>query len=243
MLRLRKQIWSGILIASLFCLIIIVFNSCRKETEIKQVDIGYKYFPLVAGNYIIYKVDSFYYNDFTFSIDTFNFDLKEKVTEIFKDNENRPTARIERFYRIDNTKEWTIKDVWYSNVTSSTAEKTEENQRFVKLIFPLTANAEWNGNRFNNLGSQEYKVTEINKPKLLNGISFDSTLTVLQMADSNLLEKKYAYEVYAKNVGLIYKRYIDIQDKDSVINFNVPLSERANSGVDYSYRIVEFGKE
>lgn len=223
--------------------IIAIFFACKKDNKINAVDIGYNYFPNQVGKFIVYDVDSFYYNDFTLTIDTFHFQVKEKVAAIFFDNENRPTERLERFYRKNSLLDWVLQDVWVANLTTRTAEKVEENERFVKLTFPLSLNTKWDGNRFNTLGSQEYQLTALNEPKNIGIINFDSTLTVLQMADSNLLEKNFAVEIYAKNIGLIYKKYTVISDKDSVINFTIPLNKRANSGVDYTYKVNNFGTE
>ena len=48
--------------------------SCKKKDELPP-DLGYNYFPNKVGKYVIYDVDSFYYNDFNvpLTIDTFKF--------------------------------------------------------------------------------------------------------------------------------------------------------------------------
>jgi hypothetical protein len=217
--------------------------SCKKDKEVTVVDIGYEYFPSKVGTFVIYQVDSFYYNDFTSTIDTFQFQIKERIAENFVDLSKRPTQRIERFYRKNSTEAWIIKDVWFANRTSNTAEKVEENIRFVKIVFPLKKQQEWDGNRFNNLGNQNYILTKLNESYTLGSLKFDSIIQVTQAADSNLIEKKFAYEIYAKNVGLIYKKNLNITDKNSVINFNIPLDLRANSGFDLRYIAIEFGIE
>ena len=217
--------------------------ACKKDTEVTQVDIGYNYFPDEVGSFVIYDVDSLYYNDFTSKIDTFKFQIKEKITENFSDLSSRTTQRVERFYRKNASEIWDIKDVWFANKTSNTAEKVEENIRLVKLVFPLKENLKWNGNRYNNLGEQNYSLKNFNTQYSVGTLKFDSTLTVLQLADSNLIEKKYAYEVYAKNIGLIVKRSIHLADNDSIINFTLPLEKRAKSGFDLCYKAIAFGKE
>lgn len=228
-----------ILTAALIC----GLNACKKDKEVTSVDIGYDYFPTLKGTYIIYQVDSLYYNDFTATIDTFQFQIKEKITDNFLDLSKRPTQRIERFYRKNVSEEWIIKDVWFANRTSSTAEKVEENTRYVKIVFPLKKEAEWNGNRFNNLGEQNYSISKLNEAFSIGSLSFDSIIHIQQAADSNLIEKSLAYEIYAKHVGLVYKRNLQLTDKDSVINYTLPLNLRANSGFDLIYQAVETGIE
>jgi len=227
----------------IFIAVAFIATSCKKDKEIVTVDLGYDYFPDIKGNFIIYDVDSLFYNDFTSTIDTFKFQIKEKITENFKDLSNRNTQRIERFYRKDSTKDWMIKDVWFSNKTTTTAEKVEENIRFVKIVFPLKKDNSWDGNRLNNLGTQAYTLIGLNETFKIGSLYFDSIIKISQVADSNLIEKKVAYEIYAKHVGLVYKKSLNITDKDSVINYTLPLELRANSGFDLTYKAVAFGIE
>jgi len=217
--------------------------SCKKEKEIIKIDLGYNYFPDKIGTYVIYQVDSLFYNDFTFTIDTFQFQIKEKITANFDDLSKRPTQKIERYYRQNSSQEWFIKDVWFANITYNTAEKVEENIRFVKIVFPLKKEQSWNGNRFNTLGEQKYTIKKLNEPFKLESLNFDSIVYISQAADSNLIEKKISYEIYAKNVGLIFKKNLSITDKDSVINYTLPLELRANSGFDLTYKAIAFGIE
>jgi hypothetical protein len=230
-------------IAIIFIAFAIFIFSCKKDKEVIVIDLGYNYFPDKKGTYVIYQVDSLFYNDFTSTIDTFQFQIKEKITENFNDLSNRATQRIERFYRQNSSQEWLIKDVWFANRTSNTAEKVEENIRFVKIVFPLKKETSWNGNRFNNLGEKNYTLTKLNEPLILGSLNFDSTIYISQSADSNLIEKKMAYEIYAKNVGLVFKKELNITDKDSVINYTLPLELRANSGFDLTYRAIDYGFE
>jgi len=233
-------------VAWLTILMIVILTgifSCKKDKEVLAVDLGYDYFPSNKGSFVIYEVDSLYYNDFTFTIDTFKFQIKEKIADNFTDLSNRLTQRIERFYRKNSNEEWLIKDVWFANQTANTAEKVEENIRFVKIVFPLKKENSWNGNRFNNIGEQNYTLSKLNQSYQLGSLSFDSIIYISQMADSNLIEKKVAYEIYAKHVGLVFKKQLIITDKDSVINYTLPLELRANSGFDLSYKAISFGVE
>lgn len=231
------------IILSVLSGVMLIIAACKKDKELVNVDLGYDYFPTEAGRYIIYDVDSLYYNDFTSTIDTFKFQIKEKIAAEFVDLSQRKTQRIERFYRKNVSEEWIIKDVWFANRTSNTAEKTEENIRFVKIVFPLKKGSSWNGNRFNALGEQNYTLSKLNETYALGSLAFDSIVYITQIADSNLIEKKIACEVYAKHIGLVYKKHLDITDKDSVINYTLPLEMRANSGFDLTYTATSFGVE
>ncbi len=222
---------------------LLLFFACKKDKNVTTVDIGYEYFPIKTGNYIIYQVDSLYYNDFTSTIDTFQFQIKEKVAAIFEDLSQRPTQRIERYYRKNNNENWMFIRVWYTNRTATTAEKVEENLRYVKLVFPIKKNNTWNGNLFNNLKEQNYTLTKVNEAWQVDDLKFDSIVYIQQIADSNLIEKKIGYEIYAKNIGMIFKKQLNLTDKDTLINYTIPFEERANSGFDLTYKVISFGVE
>lgn len=231
-------------LAPFLVMMLLLTLACKKEKKAEAVDLGYTYFPTEIGQYVIYQVDSISYNDFfnPVKIDTTHFQLKELVQSHFTDNEGRESDRLERYVRKNDSLPWVLRDVWYQTRTSTKAEKVEENVRFVKLIFPVQVNQKWNGNAFNPIGNYEYEYKTVDVKKTVNKISFDSTLTVNQILDSNLIEKKYQLEIYAKNVGMIYKRFVDVQDKSTSIEPK-PLSERIDAGTDYTYKIIAFGKQ
>jgi hypothetical protein len=156
----------------------------------------------------------------------------------YLDGQGRPTQRIERYRQVD-TLPFYLKDVWASTLTSSTAEKVEENVTFVKLIFPVVNGHTWNGNALNNINSidpqPDYEFDNVNEPFTVDGVTFDSTVTVIQNIDSNLIFVKKQFEVYAKNAGLIYRRFRDVEKNPN------PLHDTIVSGVDYSYKIISYG--
>ncbi len=205
--------------------------SCKKETEL-PVDMGYKYFPVNTGHWVIYDVDSVSYNDFTGQVDSFKFQIKELVESVFFDNEGRETQRLVRYKKLNDTTAWFIKDVWTENLTTTTAEKTEENDRIIKLIFPPHENEKWDGNLYNTKGVQNYKYMNIHSPYSINGFNFDSTLTVLQKDIPTIISYDFQQEIYASHVGLVYKKYVSLSKEPSGI---------IKKGVDYSYTINSFG--
>ena len=214
-------------------LLALILYSCKK-TEVKPVDLGYSYYPSNVGHWILYQVDSTSYDSFYHIVTKSHFQIKELIESTFYDNSNRPTQRIERYKETDTVPLF-LKDVWVSNLTQSTAEKVEENVRFVKMIFPITNGVSWNGNGFNTLGEQDYQYSNIYKPYTVNGITFDSTVTVIQNIDTlNLINNKYQVEVFANHIGLIYKRFKNV-------NLLPPFNDSIVSGVDYSMKIIAYG--
>lgn len=210
---------------------IIIFYACKKETG-DPVDMGHKYFPVNTGHWVVYDVDSISYNDFTGEIDSFNYQIKEIVESVFTDNSGRESQRLERYIRHSDTDEWSLKNVWYETRTMSGAERVEENLRLVKLIFPPEESQEWNGNIYNTLDAQTYKFQNVHDPYTINNTTFDSTLTVLQRSQLTLISDNFQQEIYAANIGMVYKKYVSLVKK--------PTGE-ITSGIDYSYTFVSYG--
>ena len=205
---------------------------CKKSNS-ESVKYYYNYFPLEIGAWIEYDVVDIIHSEL--GSDTAEYQLKEIAAEEFLDNEGRLTYRIERYWRDDSNANWSVKDVWYSNVTRTTAEKVEENMRFTKLIFPINISKYWDGNAYNNLEEWEYYYDSLHKPKLINNLSFDSTITVIQRDNENVVEYQKVKEIYATDIGLIYKRHIDLD-----INLSNILD--INSGRELEMKVTAYGK-
>ena len=222
-MTLMKQIKNGFSSGSIhqiritsvpFLLLVILFiiSSCKKESTDPLV-IDKSYFPLETGRYILYDVDSTGYSSFDGSVKVSNYQIKEELDSPFIDNEGNEAYRIIRSRRENDTSAWRTIDIWSTNLTDHTAEKVEENLRFIKLDFPVNLNKRWYGNAKIQTDSNQayldgwiYEYTSVNAPLTINGLSFDSTITVLQHDEENLIGQTIYIEQYAKDVGLIYKK-------------------------------------
>lgn len=207
--------------------LLILAISCNDEidpTPNPMQGLYFNYVPNEVGRTAVYDVSLITKDEFTGNQDTLTYQLKEFIESEFTDLSGRKTQRLELYTRADSTQPWVISDVWTANQLSDRYEKKEENVSYVKLRFPLVNGNVWNGNLYNTLTSQEYSLTSLNTPSVLNGLSFDSTLTVLQSDYEDLLEKSFAVEQYATGAGLIYKESIFIK-KD----FNNPGSIKAQT--------------
>jgi hypothetical protein len=232
-MKISKKYFSLIISLSCFALLF----SCKHET-LDPVDVGYGYFPVNVGHWVMYDVDSTVWNDFIdvdspLHVQNFKYKIKEVVESEFYDNEGRLTQRLERYQQLCDTCNWFIKDVWAVNLTPSTAEKVEENQRFVKLAFPVESSSSWNGNAFNILGEQDYEYNDLFEPYSVNNTSFDSTVTVIEKVDSNAIEAYNQYEVYAKNVGMVFRRYRAVHIDN--------LTHEITGGKDFTFKFISYG--
>jgi len=219
----------------LILILFFTFFSCKKDKSVSEpIDLGYGYFPLKTGSWIVYDADSIIYDEFKKSVDTIRFELKELIESNFTDTAGRPSQRIEIYKRKNNSEKWILTDVWFATRTATRAEKVEENVRFVKLNFPVKGGKKWNGNAFNNMEDWQYEYTEIDKSEEINKLNFDSTLTVRQIDDVNFISQKTYKEKYAKNVGLLYRQAIDVA---------LDPAKNRTSGFQYTQKIKEFGKK
>ncbi len=229
--------------------------SCKKDV-LPAVDMGYSYFPEEVGGYVVYDVDSFFYNDFSDHIDTFKFQLKEKVESVFTDNQGRPTLRVERYVRFYNPSKpypsipWKLRNVWTANRTTTTAERVEENIRYTKLIFPVSSKSSWNVNAQNTQTPVNYSYLFADLPRNIGSFAFDSVLQVNQQDETNLISKKFSIERYARDVGLVYKHVIDVQSQpdgvpDSLLPVWIatPIMDRVDAGIQYIITVNSYGNE
>ena len=198
--------------AILLLLTVFATSSCKRDDQVDPVDFGYDYMPLLRGSWIEYDVDSIVYDEFNARVDTFSFIQRDECVEAYKDLEGRTTFRFERFKRYSDTASMQFVTTYTRLVQGVRAELFENNVRTVPLVFPPKDGEDWDVNAFNALGSQEYSYDYVGRTDTLGGTLFDNTLRVIQQNDTdNFIIKQFAEERYTRNVGLVYKRWFDIE--------------------------------
>ena len=205
MVKLLKKIKMRI---KLYFVLLIIIISC-KPIVYEETNFFYNYYPLQINQVKEFFVTNIVHN--SFGKDTTTYFLKEIITDYNINMEGDTVYRVERYWKVDSSLSYEIKDVWTSKKNLSAGYLNEENITYTKLIFPLSLNIYWNGNAFNNLGYQEYSIESLNIPFQLNNVIFDSSLTVIQNYKSNLLEFENSKEIYATGIGLIYKEDVQVE--------------------------------
>ncbi|HOY39572.1 MAG: hypothetical protein KBB11_09595 [Bacteroidales bacterium] len=214
--------------------------SCDNTPEAEPAGLyGLQYFPLDTSKFILYDVVEITIDKPVNVYDTLHYQLMERYSEPYTDNSGNLAYKMERWVRDDDLSNFTLSDVWVAQVSDQSAQTVEENVRFVKIRFPARPNRSWNGNVFNIYESQEYYITNIDKAAEINGFSFDSTLTVVQQLDSSLIHKNDCIEIYAKNIGLVFKQKININSQEVIPN--VDIDDRITTGTKYYQKIIGFG--
>lgn len=201
-------------------ILIAALAACSSEAPVNP-DTGLNYFPLKTGKSWIYQVEETTINQSIESV--VNYDLRVTVTDSTKNSSGGYTYSLHRETKTSDISPWQSLDTWSASLLTNQMIQNESNTVFVKLIFPPARGLKWNGNQFNNLpdngnvfngkDSETYQVTDFDKPITLEtGLEYPKTLTVIQNNFTDaIVGRDERSEVYARNVGLIYKEVIQLE--------------------------------
>ena len=240
----------------IICLVLLGFVACRLNDvdEAFNIKAGYEYYPLKVGKYLVYKVDSITYdnvNNQTVKIGASRY-VKELVADTFRNSLNELVYKLERYDKVDLNDPWELRNVWSASRQEEQLVKTEDNFRFIKLVFPIRKGKSWNGNAYFDpttiiqvadesvevFKNWNYNYTSIDKPETINGIRYDSVAVVSQVDDqNNLIELRFSKEKYAKNIGLVSKemKILDTQK----ISSKEPWENKAEKGFIMFQKLIE----
>ena len=228
---------------------------CSRQTETLPAW-GYEYAPMETGKFIQYRVDSIVYDDYNNRADTNSYEVKYLYGRQEMDAAGQEFYRYERYERGDSSQDWTLANVSAVQIDAYRLLQVEANQRLIKLVFPLSKGKTWDGlayirrdttveivggsiNFYKDWNEFEYTATD--NPMSINGLNFEATVTVLQADANNLIERRFSKEIYAKNVGLIYKEQwiLDTQCGGNLAGcINSPWELKAEKGFILRQRIT-----
>ena len=192
-------------------------------------------------------MDSTIYNSLTQDTTVTKYRIKEKITELFTDNEGQEALRLERFIKKYNPGKsydsiaWAIKEVWMVNANKKSIQVVEGNVRYTKLVFPVQQGANWNGNAKNTIGEWLYTYEYIDKTETIGSKQLDKVLNVKQKNYRTLISYQNYTEKYAKGIGLVYREITDILSNNVIAN--VPVEGRIEDGLIYKQTLVSYGNE
>ena len=196
-----------------FLLAAFTLASCKDEDALLMTPVDYAYFPLEEGSWIVYDVDSVVHLDIDdqtnqpdTSIVTYRYQVKETIDSSFVDGEGETAFRIRREWRDHDTLPWDFQSIWTGKRNANSAQKVEDNIRFVKLSFPVTSHQTWNGNALNALPAEDYSFSNVHAPLSAGPFVFDSTVTVTQYELISLINRIVRKEQYALHVGLVWRQ-------------------------------------
>ena len=192
-------------------LITLILGSCSSEYE-EPLEMYYEYFPIELDMESYFQMDSIHFNSFTGGSDTFSFIVKEVIDSIFLDLEGRETYRYYVYKQIDSVN-WLPYKSGQMNLLGDRLERVIENERNIHLIFPVLEGRSWKGNALHsqaNGGKWNYRYKEVHSAKNILAKTYSQSLEVFHYFEDNSFFRRSSSEMYALNVGLIYKEFTDI---------------------------------
>lgn len=250
-----KQRWYIIcLLLTLFC-----FVGCENVTEDVVLDSdGSAYFPLENNLFWIYQVDSVIYSKLGDDRDTTSSFVKEEIIEVFVDQLQDTVYRIERSVSPTSNYDWTVVDIWAAQKDQAKATRTEENLKYMKLVFPLKENISWNGNSFITedvkifVGGEtldffidwDYRVRSIEPNAEVGENNYNEVATIINAdsGENELIHRRFVLEKYAKDVGLIYKKHIILDTQCIIECEGQTWEEKGEKGYVLESTLIEYGK-
>src|SRR5688572_4776748 len=183
---------------------------CSKDYEPDPKEMGYDYYPLNIGDFRVYNVHEVRYQDEDSTVT--DYQLRERLDTTYTNQAGELTYKLIRSKRADSSATWSDDSVIVLNRSVSDLRSTANNIKKVKMIFPVRNFKNWNPNAFNTLDSADSFYNDRGAAFTVNGKQYDNTVRVVEANISNILRLENRYDIYAENVGLIYK-------KEHVINF------------------------
>ncbi len=217
---------------------IIGLFSCVKTTN-KNIDYTRNYFPLVMGKYVTYDVDSIYYGTgydttLTGAVETscIQYEIKSQmkyaITDTTRGLDDSLIYMMSIYYRHFDGDIWQKEgNVLYVRSSGDSLVVTQDGNKYLKLRFPIVNGMSWPGNEMVNVNlPQNYYLNNWFYTYSYKGLSYnndlhkyDNTVTVLEADESSNYPyvdtaveayRTYAKEVYAYNVGMVYKEWTHI---------------------------------
>jgi hypothetical protein len=217
----------------------ILLWNCHSE-DFHPQDTGEDLMPMKVGSFITYQVQETRYTELS-PVQNFAYELRVSVTDSFPNDDGTITYVLSRSKRLNSTASWQNLDTWSARSSATQMVINEQNISYVKLSYPVKNAGEWNGNKFNTLGEDDYTVTVHDQPAVYGGISFDKT-TIVQEEDNDdhivFLDQRKS--VYARGVGVIYRELTQLNycTLDNCLG-----QQKINSGLIYKQEISEYGNE
>jgi len=258
----RLTVTGPVLVIALLSTLLLSCN--QQELEDIPVDYGYEYYPLEVGRSWTYQVDSITFDPAVggTAIDSFRTFLREVIVDTLLDAAGQTQYRVEQYYRRHDSLPWQISKVLTMAREERRALRTEDNLKFVKIPFPIKDADTWDGNQFFDeqttfvliRGEQvamfkdwAYSVLQEGKQAIIGDLEFEEVANLQNADDESQIERRYAIEQYAKNVGLIY-RELEILDTQCQVccasDFEtcegIPWRDKAEKGMIVRQQLIRY---
>jgi hypothetical protein len=205
-------------------LLILIICSCNKDNPL-VTDTPADYYPMHVGSYIVYRMDSLKFINVGSRDTIISYHAKEIVDDSITDNLGRLSYRVIRYLSdTSETAPWTPSIAYMVTPLKGSVEVSENNLRFIKLVTPVQDGISWLGNAYIDTKSDtspvpymdgwNYTYNHTGQPFDVLAGTIAETVTVNEadevtgLGDSSYTQTLYSAEVYGKNIGCIYKRFL-----------------------------------
>ncbi len=170
--------------------------SCQTKEVIVQTD-DTNFYPIEKGLFWEYAVSDEIYT-VSANPQKLNYLIRERIGDSYNLNGNE-VFRLERYSRSSTQSAWKLDSIWTIQKTLNKVIRTENNQAFLKMVFPIQEGIKWEIN-----GSKSASYVYKNTFKAF-GKEYGNTVSVIEKNDSTAINLNRKYEVYSLNNGMIYK--------------------------------------
>lgn len=187
--------------------------SCKRDLQELPTPekTGYEYLPLKVGQQKVFQIDSIIFNEYTGGIDSLTHFQRRSIIDSYYGDDRQLIYRMLIEERLSDTLPWVEKQMDKVLMNKNYYLYEADNIPTIHLIFPTATGASWNANLLNTKEEHLYFYQEVDRDFEISEMYFPLTLGVLQMDVENLIEKRYTFERYAKDVGFIYREDINLK--------------------------------
>jgi hypothetical protein len=221
-------------------LLVLIFASCKKQSDELQITPISDYAPLTVGKYITYSLDSLVFINFGVAEAHRFYEVKYLVADSIRDNLGRKAFRIVRYLRTLPAGIFAPDNTFMAVNTGNGYEFTENNLKYLKLTLPIKEGYSWKGNSFidvtSNVDNQylfdwDYTYAAVGQaipatfgiPNIANSITVNqrdvsTNLPVIPNV-TNIATKDFSQEIYAKGIGMAYRKFVHWEYQIGGLNY------------------------
>lgn len=206
---------------------------------------GTDYYPLEVGSVHEFYLDSILFDTVPGQrlVDTIRLEVREQITDTFHDQSGRLWYRYQRYERPrDSNAPWQARLTGARLLDGTQLVEREKGFDLMLLTFPLSQNASWNptvyidpettvsvrGEPVKVFKNWLARVEALDRPDTIGNNAWPQTARIRLADETNLIERRHAVDVYARQLGLVYRRreILDSQNLDP----DAPWPHKAQKG-------------
>jgi hypothetical protein len=232
--------------------LLFVLGACTTEPDPYLPADDENFYPLELGKYWVYEVDSIIFRpEITVEVDSVQLWMREEIVDTILDNSGNTLFVVEQSERYNLTDPWEFKQLLTVGLLNNQIIRTENNLRFIKMVFPIQLFQQWDGNIFIDpttivrVGGEtiemfkDWSYSTIAEGESINieGENYEDVITIAPSQSENLIELRKVEEQYANNIGLI-SRTLEILDTQ-IIDPALGWQDKAEKGFIVRQLLVE----